>query len=1137
MLYYTVDRGAQHVLETSPLGQIVDGQNLGTLITNIELTDVVSVDESYPIRGVHATARNRYRGATLVIRRNPTVDRVVRIEFRVFDDGVAYRYVVPGEGPRTIGGEASGWTLPESSRIWHQVNTENYEANYRGTPLGFFNDDVGGPITAELPGGAFVLITEAALRRYAGLTYDFDLAQRTIRGEFLDTTSWSINGGETSPWRVVIAAGSLNELVNSDVVSNLNPAPDATLFPLGAGTPWIKPGRAVWSWWSDNVSGFQYDIQHHYVDLAHQLRTEYQVIDAGWETSFASNGADSFQRLSSLVQYARVQWRDVGLWVWKYWYELVDPVARNQFFAQVAAAGAVGVKIDNVYGYQSESFSNVELTEAILHDAAVHRLLINFHGVGKSTGLQRTYPNELSREGFMGLELNGLAWDQGLFVEPDHNAAVPFVRLVAGPGDYTPVTLDARKIGNTTFGHQLATAGIFTSPMQHWADNPEVLLQQPAAVDLLRTIPVVWEETRVLPPSEIGRLALFARRAAGRWYVFAINGDRTTGRTLQVPLNFLGAGQWEASTIADGTRTSLAAGTLTGLTSGSSLTMVMLPGGGYSAVLEPTPDAARPIPQGISSIAPAFTAEGWQQAYTMLRDHADVVAYSLQEGVPWPEALASSNSATYSENLRLYWNLVKSATDAVIPTKPRYLMVNPIDVATYSRLAPYYGATSHLPLPAPWNTYGFDHPNVKQAFTNYLIAAVEYFQPAYLAIGIESNILLAKQPQQWAAYKEFNAYVYSAIKQRYPSLVVFTTVQYEQMLGMFIESDTLQQQVHAFYPDVLEREVAALLQHSDLFAISTYPFMIENNILMGATGALDRDYYDRALAIARAAGKPLAVEQSGYITQDLVSGNVTLPGSEARQQAFVEHLLGMAHVNDLAFVINFVGTDYGNNYGSLPGMNTWAYTGLRRQDFSAKPALAVWDFYRTAAPGAAMTSSGTGGGSQPAPTFETLAARVADMAGQGWIDLLGPSDGPPSPELFVRWQQLASLLPEFDVPPAGNPTAPYDFADPYRAAAAATLERRAVWLPYLQPLFNAFASSGQFATQVLSAPEEPPLVMIGNWLLVAPIVEAGASDRVVDLPVGYSWRDWYSGDVYVGGQPIVVDAPLDRIPLFIKVVN
>ncbi len=143
----------------------------------------------------------------------------------------------------------------------------------------------------------------------------------------------------------------------------------------------------------------------------------------------------------------------------------------------------------------------------------------------------------------------------------------------------------------------------------------------------------------------------------------------------------------------------------------------------------------------------------------------------------------------------------------------------------------------------------------------------------------------------------------------------------------------------------------------------------------------------------------------------------------------------------------------------------------------------------------------------------------------------------PSPELFVRWQQFASWFPIFEAPPASDPTAPWSFADPYRSAAAATLARRQLFLPYLQPLFDAYESTGHFALQRVSPDGQPPVFMVGDWVLVAPVIEEGATTREIALPAGSSWRDWYTGQLRTGGQTIVIDAPLDRIPVFIRVIT
>jgi alpha-glucosidase len=1133
-LVYSVERDSSRVLDESPIGIIANGADLGSGIVNLVASAPIEHVETYPMRGAHPTAVNHYIETTIQARRLGTGDPVSTVVFRVFDDGVAYRHVMP-DAARTITGESSAWRLPEGSQFWYQTNTGNYESTYWHGLVGQVDDQIGGPLTFQLPGAAgYALLTEARLRNYSGMTFKATLLSRAIESRFLDDSSWIAAPGSVSPWRVLMVAPTLTALVNSDLVGNLNDAPDAALFPEGAQTRWIRPGRSVWSWWSDFGSAGSFDVQKRYIDDATRLRAEYIVVDAGWEQGFAEPGKDQFVRLSELVAYARTQQRYVGVWVWKDWVELIDPEARRAFLRAVRAAGAVGVKIDNIGARDSESFVNVVRYEDILREAALEQLMVNFHGCNKATGLSRTYPNEITREGFMGLEANAF-WEQGLFTPASHNATVPFVRLAAGVGDYTPVTFDPRKLGQTTVAHQLATAGLFTSPVQHFADDTTLLLAQPLVQDVLRLLPTEWDETRVLEPSTIGELALMARRKRDRWYVFAVSGDTAQPRAVPaLPLSFLGTGRYDAILIGDQTATSFGRQERT-VTRDDTIAVEMLPGGGFTAVFSRAAEPSRRVLQGFSSIPPSFTESGWQQSYGALWAHADMVSHTQQDAVPWVQALTSADYRSYSSYLQAFWNLFVAADSAVIPGRPTYLMLNPIDPVTYTGLAPQLGDGSPLVLPAPWNGYAFNHPDVKTAFLNYVVAGIETLHPTHLALNVEANILLAKSPEKWAAFKELNAHVYTAIKLRYPGITVFSTIQYEHMLGLTEESRSLAIQLRHSYTDVLEAEVKSLLQHSDLVAISSYPFMTENNRYVRPDGRLDQDYYERAFALADALGKPLAFEQAGYISRDLfvASRGVTVPGSEARQQQFVDHLLHDAHVENVEFVINFISTDYGTTYGTSPGAMTWAYTGFWHEDGTPKPALATWTAYRAEATGAAA-SPGPGTATAGAPTpFEQLAAAVQASAGTGAIENPWPIDAPPSPEVFIRWQQLASFLPSFVVPPADEPTAPWGFPEPYASAARAALTRREAFLSYLEPLFAGVAATGRFPLQLVSAPEMP-VYLLGDWVLLAPVIEEGALVREVALPAGARWMNWYTGEVLEGGQTIVAEAPLDRLPIFIR---
>lgn len=371
-------------------------------------------------------------------------------------------------------------------------------------------------------------------------------------------------------------------------------------------------------------------------------------------------------------------------------------------------------------------------------------------------------------------------------------------------------------------------------------------------------------------------------------------------------------------------------------------------GGDFAAALDPTSVDTRTFRLGFTSLPPENTEAGWQRGYLALAEHADMVVHSFQSGIPWNEALASSDYRDYPSGVRAAWDILVAANAAVVPDHDVYLMLNPIETARYDRLAPYWGEIENLPLLEPWSSYTFDHPEVKTAYTNFVIAAIETFSPDYVAIGIESNILLAIRPDEWQAYKELNAHTYSTIKGLYPDLTVFTTVHYEHMLALHAESIQLLDDVDDFYPDVLENEVRQLLQHSDLFAVSTYPYMVANNPLIVDDEPVPT-YYDRFYAIGEQMSKPLAIDQTGFISRDFFFEplDVTLPGSPTLQERFITFLLHEAEAHEFRFISNFVGTDYGTNYGTDPTTLTWAWTGLLDIDGVPKPALAAWDSFLT----------------------------------------------------------------------------------------------------------------------------------------------------------------------------------------------
>lgn len=545
-LGYAVALRARPLIEPSPLGIVVDGVNLAAG-AEIGPAQHYRVRERYPWYGVHAEAVNYCQGAKIPIKHRPS-GTAWTLEVRAYDDGAAFRFMVPGaaEQERTPD-EATVFRLPAGSLVW----LHDFEGHYEGVHTRKTIAEVATgqwaapPLTFKLPHGAgYGSVTESALRNYSGMGLQAD-----GRGAFLARLGHAIppsypfrlryapdverlaqpaavSGAITTPWRVVMAVPDLNTLVNCDIVHNLAAPPDPKLFPQGLRTPWIKPGRAVWRY----LDGGETTLEgiKEFSRLAAELGFEYQVVEGFWQKWELAD-------LRELIRYSRGL--GVGIWLWKHSRELRDPAARRKFFELARDVGAAGVKLDF---YDHEAKQVVELYEASLKQAAEFQLLVNFHGANKPTGESRTYPNELTREAVRGMEARNIP-------RARHDATLPFTRLLAGHADYTPMHFGARR-NDTTWAHQIATAAAFTSPLLTYAAHPKSILANPA-VELIRSIPSVWDETRVLPFSEIGDVAGLARRRGGVWFLVIVNGPEA--RTLRVPLSFLGSGAYQGLVVRD----------------------------------------------------------------------------------------------------------------------------------------------------------------------------------------------------------------------------------------------------------------------------------------------------------------------------------------------------------------------------------------------------------------------------------------------------------------------------------------------------------------------------------------------------------------------------------------------------------
>jgi alpha-glucosidase len=545
-LTYSVTLAGKPAVESSPLAITIDGT---TVSEGVEVgpVDRYRVDETYPTMGNHPAAANRCNGARVNLRRTRGPDWT--LDVRAYDDGVAFRYTVDGNGKPRVPDETTRFVLPAGSTVWSHDLNGHYEGVHQAklisaVPAGTW---AAPPLTVRLPNGAgYASITEAALINYAGMAlradgqrgYELVLAHKhpvsypfklRYSQEDIDRLAKpaAITGTIISPWRVVLLGADLNTLVNSDIVTSLNPPPDPALFPDGPRTAWVKPGRAAWTY----LDGGEKTLagQQEFCRIAGELGFEYLIVEGFWR-KWDDEG------LRDLV--ATGKRHGVGIWLWRHGKELRDPATRTAFFDMCRSFGVAGVKIDF---FDHEAKEVVDYYQTLLRETAEHHLLVNFHGSNKPTGESRTWPNELVREAVKGMEASKLT------SRARHDATLPFTRFLAGPADYTPVHFGARR-GDTTVAHQVATAVVFTAPLLTYGAHPKTLLEHPTA-PLVKAIPSVWDETVVLPASAVGEVAGFARRSGETWYLAIVNGPDS--RTQRVPLTFLGPGEYQSFVVRD----------------------------------------------------------------------------------------------------------------------------------------------------------------------------------------------------------------------------------------------------------------------------------------------------------------------------------------------------------------------------------------------------------------------------------------------------------------------------------------------------------------------------------------------------------------------------------------------------------
>jgi alpha-glucosidase len=526
VLEYRVLVDGKQVLAPSKLGIEADDIECGRDVDPGAATPH-KIDEHYRFFGAHAEAVNRANEASVAVKSH---NQSYFVDIHVANDGVGVRLRLPPKAGRHVQADRSTWMLEGDPTMWVDKLDNSYESPYHQTTLKQLGTGpFGFPLTARV-GDLYVTLTEAQVKDYGDLAVKLG-DDGALEGQlYADPQGWMTDDEVVQPWRVTIVARNLTDLVNTTLVENLNPPANAQLANAG----WIKPGRSAWQWLASGDPSEP--EQQQWIDWTSQLGFDYYLIDEGWDT-----WPDSWQAIASNAAYAKT--KNVKIWIWVHSRFVRDPQARKEFFRKAVEAGVVGVKIDfpppcdrTVANWYFETAK----------DAADAHLMVDFHGANKPTGMSRTWPNVITREGVRGHEYQITRYNR--VPQPDHDVILPFTRYIAGPGDYTPTVFTTSELMGNTWSHELAQAIVFTSPFLCFGGHPQSYLENPAR-DVLTAISPVWDETRVINGSEPGKLVAVARRTGKQWFIAVMNGADAT--TLELPLDFLGPGTWSAVQLRD----------------------------------------------------------------------------------------------------------------------------------------------------------------------------------------------------------------------------------------------------------------------------------------------------------------------------------------------------------------------------------------------------------------------------------------------------------------------------------------------------------------------------------------------------------------------------------------------------------
>lgn len=547
--------GYVEVLPNSRLGIIRSDQRFVDSLRLVGESKTVAVHDKYEmICGKRKTCENF--GAERIFNLRNSNNKTLYIDFRVYNDGVAFRYVFPDHSDSLVNvtSEATTYVFPDSTSRWTQPYSIAYEDFYRVSKTGKSEkkeQEWGLPALFKVNGESlWVLISEANITENNCATRlcnldnynEYKVMYSPLRRDFPQTGVVS-----SLPWQSqwhTLMIGKLSDIVESTLITDVS---DPNKL---KETGWIKPGPVSWIYWANNHGSKDYRKVVEYVDLAAEMDWPYVLID--WEWDVMGNGGN----IIDAVNYAKSKGIKPLLWynsgtVWLGATpsdRLLTHAKREKEFKWLNKIGVYGIKVDFFAGDQQDM---MKYYIDILKDAAKYHLMVNFHGATIPHGWARTYPNLMTSEGVYGAEWynNGPVLTNKA---AGHNTTLPFTRNVVGSMDYTPVTFSNSQHPHiTSYAHELALSVVFESGLQHFADSPAAYDSlPPEPKEFLKHVPVRWDDTKLIDGYP-GENVIIARKKGEQWYIGGLNG-KDEGQSLKLNFDFLGKGNFYFQVIKDG---------------------------------------------------------------------------------------------------------------------------------------------------------------------------------------------------------------------------------------------------------------------------------------------------------------------------------------------------------------------------------------------------------------------------------------------------------------------------------------------------------------------------------------------------------------------------------------------------------